>query len=139
MAIALAPFREGLAVSIIRLRVEHAGVSTIAGYSVPFEINDVLGEWSRAEALAVVAYDAAHDHDATSRRSQRQRQRDATAAPEPGPGSACAMSETAAGVAGLVKALLVLKCKQIPANLHFETPNPNIDFEKLKLRVNQKR
>ncbi len=44
--------------------------------------------------------------------------------------------ETAAGVAGLVKALLVLKHRQIPANLHFETPSPHIDFEGLKLRVN---
>src|SRR5204862_4680021 len=44
--------------------------------------------------------------------------------------------ETAAGVAGLVKAILVLKHGQVPANLHFETPNPNIDFEGLKLRVN---
>ncbi len=44
--------------------------------------------------------------------------------------------ETAAGVAGLVKALLVLKHRQIPANLHFTKPNPNIDFEGLKLRVN---
>jgi len=44
--------------------------------------------------------------------------------------------ETAAGVVGLVKALLVLKHRQIPANLHFETPNPNIDFEGLKMRVN---
>ena len=44
--------------------------------------------------------------------------------------------ETAAGVAGLVKALLVLKHGKIPANLHFETPNPNIDFEGLRLRVN---
>ena len=44
--------------------------------------------------------------------------------------------ETAAGVAGLVKAMLVLKHRQIPPNLHFETPNPNIDFEGLKLRVN---
>src|SRR5262249_48517325 len=44
--------------------------------------------------------------------------------------------ETAAGIAGLVKAVLVLKHGQVPANLHFETPNPNIDFTKLKLRVN---
>src|SRR6267154_1933388 len=44
--------------------------------------------------------------------------------------------ETAAGVAGLVKAVLVLKHRQVPANLHFETPNPNIDFKGLKLRVN---
>jgi acyl transferase domain-containing protein/NADPH:quinone reductase-like Zn-dependent oxidoreductase/SAM-dependent methyltransferase/acyl carrier protein len=43
--------------------------------------------------------------------------------------------ETAAGVAGLVKALLVVKHGLIPASLHFQTPNPNIDFVALKLRV----
>jgi acyl transferase domain-containing protein/NAD(P)-dependent dehydrogenase (short-subunit alcohol dehydrogenase family)/acyl carrier protein len=43
--------------------------------------------------------------------------------------------ETAAGVAGLVKALLVLERGQIPPSLHFKTPSPHIDFEALKLRV----
>lgn len=43
--------------------------------------------------------------------------------------------ETASGVAGLVKAALVLKHARIPASLHFESPNPNIDFPALKLRV----
>ena len=43
--------------------------------------------------------------------------------------------ETAAGVAGLLKAMLVLKHGQIPPSLHFRNPNPHIDFEKLKLRV----
>jgi acyl transferase domain-containing protein len=43
--------------------------------------------------------------------------------------------ETAAGVAGLVKAILVLQNRQIPPSLHFQTPNPHIDFEKSKLRV----
>jgi len=43
--------------------------------------------------------------------------------------------ETAAGIAGLLKALLILKYGQIPPSLHFSTPNPHIDFEKLKLRV----
>ncbi len=43
--------------------------------------------------------------------------------------------ETAAGLAGLVKAALVLKHGQIPASLHFETPNPHIDFAALKIRV----
>ncbi|GEP43695.1 type I polyketide synthase [Brevifollis gellanilyticus] len=43
--------------------------------------------------------------------------------------------ETASGVAGLVKAALVLKHGRIPANLHFENPNPHIDFEALKLKV----
>ncbi len=43
--------------------------------------------------------------------------------------------ESASGIAGLIKAALVLKYKEIPPNLHFETPNPHIPFEKLKLRV----
>lgn len=43
--------------------------------------------------------------------------------------------ETAAGIAGLLKAMLVLRHGQIPATLHFRNPNPHIDFEKLRLRV----
>lgn len=43
--------------------------------------------------------------------------------------------ETAAGVAGLLKAMLIVQHGKIPASLHFNTPNPHIDFEKLKLRV----
>src|SRR5213083_1600894 len=35
--------------------------------------------------------------------------------------------ETAAGVAGLVKAILALQHRQIPPSLHFETPSPHID------------
>ncbi|WP_395746966.1 SDR family oxidoreductase [Prosthecobacter sp.] len=43
--------------------------------------------------------------------------------------------ETAAGVAGLMKAALVLKHGQVPPSLHFKNPSPHIDFEALKLRV----
>jgi acyl transferase domain-containing protein/thioesterase domain-containing protein/acyl carrier protein len=43
--------------------------------------------------------------------------------------------EAASGIASLIKVALVLKHKAIPPSLHFNTPNPNIDFEKLKLRV----
>ncbi|MBA3649951.1 MAG: type I polyketide synthase, partial [Chthoniobacterales bacterium] len=43
--------------------------------------------------------------------------------------------ETAAGIAGLLKGMLVLQHGQIPPSLHFKTPSPHIDFEKLKLRV----
>ncbi len=46
--------------------------------------------------------------------------------------------ESAAGIAGLIKAALILKHGQIPPNLHFETPNPKITFEELRLRVPQK-
>src|SRR5438067_1856692 len=43
--------------------------------------------------------------------------------------------ESAAGVAGVIKTALALKHRRIPKNLHFEQPNPQIDFQKLKLRV----
>ncbi|HKS30089.1 MAG TPA: SDR family NAD(P)-dependent oxidoreductase [Pyrinomonadaceae bacterium] len=44
--------------------------------------------------------------------------------------------DTAAGVAGLIKAALSLKHKQIPPSLHFEKPNPKIDFESSPFYVN---
>jgi len=44
--------------------------------------------------------------------------------------------DTAAGVAGLIKTALALKNKQIPPSLHFEQPNPNIDFANSPFYVN---
>lgn len=43
--------------------------------------------------------------------------------------------EAAAGIAGLIKVALSMKHRELPASLHFEAPNPEIDFEGLKLRV----
>ena len=43
--------------------------------------------------------------------------------------------ESGSGIAGLIKAALVLRHDTVPPNLNFETPNPNIPFEKLKLKV----
>ena len=43
--------------------------------------------------------------------------------------------ETAAGVAGLIKALLSMRAGVIPKHLHFERPNPNMDWETLPVRV----
>ncbi|MCK6549043.1 acyltransferase domain-containing protein, partial [Myxococcota bacterium] len=43
--------------------------------------------------------------------------------------------EAGAGIAGLIKTALSLHHGVIPPSLHFVTPNPNIDFEGLKLRV----
>ncbi len=43
--------------------------------------------------------------------------------------------ETASGMAGLLKVILSLKNRAIPPSLHFETPNPNIDFEADNLSV----
>jgi phthiocerol/phenolphthiocerol synthesis type-I polyketide synthase C len=43
--------------------------------------------------------------------------------------------ETAAGMAGLTKVLLALQHRELPGNLHFETPNPRIDFNELRLQI----
>jgi len=43
--------------------------------------------------------------------------------------------EAAAGVAGMLKAIGVLKYREIPRNLHFRDPNPKIPFEDYCLQV----
>ena len=44
--------------------------------------------------------------------------------------------DSAAGVAGVIKTVLALKNKQIPPSLHFQEPNPNIDFASTPFYVN---
>jgi acyl transferase domain-containing protein len=44
--------------------------------------------------------------------------------------------DAAAGVTGLIKTALAIKHKQIPPSLHFEQPNPNIDFSRTPFHVN---
>ena len=44
--------------------------------------------------------------------------------------------DAAAGIAGLIKTILALKHQQIPASMHFENPNPAIDFESSPFVVN---
>ncbi|HVQ98019.1 MAG TPA: beta-ketoacyl synthase N-terminal-like domain-containing protein, partial [Mycobacterium sp.] len=43
--------------------------------------------------------------------------------------------DAAAGMAGFLKAVLALQRGHIPPNLHFQTPNPHIPFEDLRLKV----
>ncbi|MFW0151011.1 beta-ketoacyl synthase N-terminal-like domain-containing protein [Mycobacterium sp. smrl_JER01] len=43
--------------------------------------------------------------------------------------------EAAAGIAGFAKAVLALQHRQIPANLGYQTPNPHIPFDNLRLKV----
>ena len=45
-------------------------------------------------------------------------------------------ASAAAGVAGLIKTALALKHRLIPPSLHFETPNPKIDFANSPFYVN---
>jgi acyl transferase domain-containing protein/surfactin synthase thioesterase subunit/acyl carrier protein/NADP-dependent 3-hydroxy acid dehydrogenase YdfG len=42
--------------------------------------------------------------------------------------------EAAAGMAGIIKVVLAMKHKMLPKNLNFNTPNPKIPFEELKIR-----
>jgi amino acid adenylation domain-containing protein len=43
--------------------------------------------------------------------------------------------ESGSGIAGFLKAALVLHYDTVPPNLNFETPNPNIPFERLGLEI----
>ena len=45
--------------------------------------------------------------------------------------------EGASGLAGVIKAMLCVEKGQILPNMHFNTPNPAIDFERLKIQVPQ--
>jgi acyl transferase domain-containing protein/surfactin synthase thioesterase subunit/acyl carrier protein len=65
-------------------------------------------------------------------------------APDRIPGDRCAVGsvktnighlEAAAGIAGLIKVVLSLHHRQIPASLHFQQPNPYIPLKKLPLTV----
>ncbi|MEA2695316.1 MAG: hypothetical protein QOJ16_4703, partial [Acidobacteriota bacterium] len=46
--------------------------------------------------------------------------------------------DTAAGVAGLIKAALILESGEIPPSLHYERPNPAIDFAASPFAVNDR-
>ncbi len=44
-------------------------------------------------------------------------------------------TETAAGIAGVIKTALALKHQQIPPSLHFQTPNPQIRFGQMQVQT----
>jgi amino acid adenylation domain-containing protein len=46
--------------------------------------------------------------------------------------------DSASGIAGFIKAVLMLHHKKIPPSLHYESPNPKINFEKSPFFVNNK-
>ena len=47
-------------------------------------------------------------------------------------------SEPAAGISGLIKAILTLENGEIPGNPTFKIPNPRIDFDRLKLHCSDR-
>ncbi|WP_233281006.1 type I polyketide synthase [Paenibacillus algicola] len=46
-------------------------------------------------------------------------------------------TEAAAGIAGFIKTVLCLKHRQIPQHLHLREGNPDIEFDRLRLRIPQ--
>ena len=46
--------------------------------------------------------------------------------------------ESAAGIAGLIKVVLAMRHGVIPKHLHFETPNPAVEWSRLPVRVTSK-
>ena len=48
-------------------------------------------------------------------------------------------TEGAAGMAGLLKAALAVKKRQVPASLHFNTPNPDVDWLSAPLEIVRER
>ncbi len=46
--------------------------------------------------------------------------------------------DVAAGIAGLLKTILALKHRQIPPSIHFDEPNPKIDFARSPVFVNRR-
>ena len=46
--------------------------------------------------------------------------------------------ECASGMAGLIKVVLAMKQGEIPKHLHFRNPNPQIDWDRLAVRVTSK-
>jgi hypothetical protein len=63
MPIILTSLRESLAVSVVRLNVEHSRVGAIPGDALTSEIRDVFRKWRRAKPLALMANDPSHDDD----------------------------------------------------------------------------
>ena len=43
--------------------------------------------------------------------------------------------EAAAGIAGLIKVIMALKNSTLPPSLHYQSPNPHLDFDALNLQV----
>ncbi|MBZ4422804.1 type I polyketide synthase [Myxococcus sp. RHSTA-1-4] len=43
--------------------------------------------------------------------------------------------EPAAGIAGVIKTILALRNKELPPHLHFRTPNPHIEWDRIPARV----
>ena len=70
MAVVLAALGEGALVRFIARGIEHPRRLAVFGHTFAFQIGDVLGQWRRAKACALVAHDPRLGHHAAGIRAQ---------------------------------------------------------------------
>lgn len=109
--------------AVIRKALDNAGVSSASiGYVEAHGTATVLGD-----PIEITALTQAFGHDGISRQTK------------------CAIgsvktnighTDEAAGIAGLLKTVMALRHRQIPPSLHFDQPNPHIDFDRSPFYVN---
>ena len=90
MPVILAAFGEGAFVGRIGIRIEHAGISAVAGDAVALEVGHMFGQRGRAEPGAELPNDARLHHHAPGIRPQLDGDRSSPAAAEPGAAPALA-------------------------------------------------
>ena len=107
--------------SVIRAALEQAGVAARdIGYIEAHGTGTELGDPIEIEALSLAfGQDAGSDRRAIGSVK-----------------SNFGHLDTASGVAGFIKTVLSLQHKQIPPSLHYQKPNPEIDFENSPFYVN---
>ena len=101
MAVVPAAFGKGAFIRRVQPRVEHPGVRTVARHALALQIGDVLGQWCRAKAGAVVTNHARLHHHASRGRAERQGERGTPAPSEMRPArSTSTAPETVADMPG---------------------------------------
>ncbi|SDZ25801.1 rifamycin polyketide synthase modules 4, 5 and 6 [Amycolatopsis xylanica] len=106
---------------VLRTAYEHAGVDPVqVGYVELHGTGTKVGDPIEAAALGAVHGKARLDGDPLPVGSVKTN---------------LGHLEAAAGIAGLLKAVLAIQHREIPASLNFETPNPQIPLDALRLRV----
>ena len=107
--------------AVLRAAYAHAGVNPAAvGYVEAHGTGTLLGDPIEAQALASVMGAGRDPSEPLVIGSVK---------------SNIGHLEAAAGIAGLIKAALVLHHRHIPASLHYEQANPHIPFHDLPVRV----
>ncbi|MET0650562.1 MAG: type I polyketide synthase [Pyrinomonadaceae bacterium] len=107
--------------ALVRAACREAGVSPAQlGYVEAHGTGTALGDPIEAKALGAVLAEGRAEGDACSVGSVKTN---------------IGHLEAAAGIAGLLKVVLMLKHGELAPSLHFEQPNPHIPFERLPLSV----